>query len=86
MTAIDAPHATEFARLPFGTSVYQTDARHGRGRPKLVRNDEKRLLVRMAGILKQVEAVYMPLAQMPYWNTQFDVVIAGRFLNTSPTR
>ncbi len=81
VTALDARHAGEFNRLPFGDSLYHLD------RAAHVAQTEAWLTMLKSGFWYSwhrfgsgAEMVYAPLAELPYWERRFDVVIAGALL------
>jgi SAM-dependent methyltransferase len=78
VTAIDARTAREFARIPFVQSDYHVN------RSGFVTNTDD-WLRRLKNSFwyawhdqhSNVEVVYAPLADLPFWGRKFDVVIAG---------
>jgi 2-polyprenyl-3-methyl-5-hydroxy-6-metoxy-1,4-benzoquinol methylase len=81
VTAIDACTAQEVARIPFGLSAY-----HLNRSAFLTETDES--LIRLKNsfwyawhdLNSNVEVVYAPLAELPFWGRKFDIVIAGAII------
>lgn len=81
VTALDALHAAEFERVPFGDSLYHLD------RSAHVAQTESWFTRLRNGFWyswhrcgSKVEMVYAPLDRLPYWGRKFDVVLAGAIL------
>jgi SAM-dependent methyltransferase len=81
VTAIDARTAREFARIPFGLSTYHVN------RSAFLTQTEAWLIplknsfwYSWHDLSSKVEAVYAPLADLPFWGRKFDIVIAGAII------
>lgn len=81
VTATDALRASEFDRVPFKDSLYDVN------RTEWVKQTEDWYTTLKNAFWyawheykSNVEVVYAPLAQLPYWNRRFDVVTAGAIL------
>jgi SAM-dependent methyltransferase len=81
VTAIDALHATEFERIPFAGSLHQTDRRAwAAGMAKWHQGIKNGFWFARRKYASNVEMVYLPLAELPFWGRRFDVVIAGAII------
>ena len=81
VTAIDALRATEFERVPFAGSLHQTDRCAWAARmAKWHQGIKNGFWFARRKYASNVEMVYLPLAELPFWGRRFDVVIAGAII------
>jgi len=81
VTAIDALYPTEFERIPFAASLHQTDRRAWAvGIVKWHQGIKNGFWFARRKFASNVEMVYLPLAELPFWGRRFDVVIAGAII------
>jgi SAM-dependent methyltransferase len=81
VTALDGLNASEFDRLHFRDSLYDTDrAAHDAQTEAGFTTLKNGFWYSWHRNRSNVEMVYAPLRRLPYWGRRFDVVIAGAIL------
>jgi SAM-dependent methyltransferase len=81
VTAIDALHPTEFERIPFAGSLHQTDRRAWVTETGTwLQGLKNGFWFARRKFASNVEMVNLPLAELPFWDRRFDVVIAGAII------
>jgi 2-polyprenyl-3-methyl-5-hydroxy-6-metoxy-1,4-benzoquinol methylase len=81
VTALDALCASEFDRIPRKGSLYGTDRRaHDAQTEAWFTQLKNGFWYSWHRYHSDVEMVYAPLARLPYWERQFDIVLAGAIL------
>jgi 2-polyprenyl-3-methyl-5-hydroxy-6-metoxy-1,4-benzoquinol methylase len=78
VTALDALRASEFGRIPYKGSLYDTDRRaHDEQTEAWFTRLKNGFWYSWHQYASSVEMVYAPLSRLPYWERKFDVVLAG---------
>ncbi len=81
VTAIDALHPTEFERVPFAGSLHETDrGAWATENAKWFQGIKNGFWYARRKFASNVEMVYLPLTELPFWGRRFDVVIAGAII------
>ncbi len=81
VTAIDALYPTEFERIPFAGSLHQTDRRAWvTETAKWFQGIKNGFWYARRKFASNVEMVYLPLTELPFWGRRFDVVVVGAII------